>query len=117
MLFKLSSQKASVSLSSQYLYSLSLSLSVGDGMGNDSGGADSSWVLDFGSIFHVYPQRDGFDSFREVSDGTVTLADGSTLSVVGVGAIRFRMWNGMIRTVIKFDMYLVYGGVLCHSVS
>jgi hypothetical protein len=56
MLFELSSQKASVSLSSRYIYSLSLS--IGDGMGNDSGGADSSWVLDFGSIFHVYPQRD-----------------------------------------------------------
>jgi hypothetical protein len=30
----------------------------------------------------------------------VTLEDGSTLSVVGVGAVRFRMWDGMIRTVI-----------------
>jgi hypothetical protein len=31
----------------------------------------------------------------------VTLADGSTLPVIGVGAVRFRMWNGMIRTVIN----------------
>jgi hypothetical protein len=30
----------------------------------------------------------------------VTLEDGSTLSVVGVGVVRFRMWDGMIRTVI-----------------
>jgi hypothetical protein len=30
----------------------------------------------------------------------VTLADGSTLSVVGVSAVRFQMWDGMIRMVI-----------------
>jgi hypothetical protein len=65
-------------------------------MDNGSGGASSSWVLDFGSIFHVCPRRDWFDSFREVSGGTVTLADGLTLSVVGVGAVRFRMLDGMI---------------------
>jgi hypothetical protein len=29
----------------------------------------------------------------------VTLTDGSTLSVVRVGAVRFRMWDGMICTV------------------
>jgi hypothetical protein len=29
----------------------------------------------------------------------MTLADGSTLSVVGIGAVRFRMWDGMIHTV------------------
>jgi hypothetical protein len=56
-------------------------------------------VLDFGSIFHVCPRSDWFDSFRKVSGGTVTLADGSTLSVVRVGAVRFWMWDGMIRTI------------------
>jgi hypothetical protein len=74
--------------------------SVGDVTDNGSGGAGSSWVLDYVSTFHVCPRRDWFDSFREVSGGIVTLADGSTLSVVGVGAVRFRMWDGMIRTVI-----------------
>jgi gag-polypeptide of LTR copia-type len=63
--------------------------SVGDGMGSGSGGAGSSWVLDSGSTFHVCPRRDWFDSFREVSGGTVTLVDGSILSVVRVSAIRF----------------------------
>jgi Zinc knuckle len=74
--------------------------SVGDGMGSGSGGASSSWVLDFRSTFHVCHRRDWFDSFREVSGGIVTLADGSTLSVVRVGAIRFRMWDDIICTVI-----------------
>jgi hypothetical protein len=57
-------------------------------------------VLDSGSTLHVYPRRDWFYSFREVSSRTVTLTDGSTLSVVGVGMVRFRMWDDMIRTVI-----------------
>jgi Zinc knuckle len=73
--------------------------SVGDGTGSSSGGAGSSWVLDSGSTFHICPRRDWFDSFREVSGGTVTLADGSTLSVVRVGVVRFRMWDRMICTV------------------
>jgi hypothetical protein len=74
--------------------------SVCDGTDSGSGDAGSSLVLDSGSTFHVCPQRDLFDSFREVSDGTMTLADGSTLSVTGVGMVRFWMWNGMIRMVI-----------------
>jgi hypothetical protein len=53
-------------------------------------------VLDSGSAFHVCPRRDWFDSFREVFGGTVNLTDESTLSVVVVSAVRFRMWDDMI---------------------
>jgi hypothetical protein len=69
--------------------------------------AGSSLVLDSVSTFHIYPRRDWFDSFREVSGGTVTLADRSILLVVRVGTIRFRMWDGMIRTII--DVRYVLG--------
>jgi hypothetical protein len=31
----------------------------------------------------------------------MTLADGSTLSIVGVGTVRFRMWDDMILMVIN----------------
>jgi gag-polypeptide of LTR copia-type/Zinc knuckle len=65
--------------------------SVSDGTGSSSGGAGSSWVLDSGSTFHICTRRDWFDSFREVFGGTMTLDDGSTLSVVRVGVVRFRM--------------------------
>jgi hypothetical protein len=37
----------------------------------------------------------------------VTLADGSTLSVVGVSAVRFQMWDDMIHTVT--DVWYVPG--------
>jgi hypothetical protein len=74
--------------------------SIGDKMGSDSNDIDSSWVLDIRSTFHVCPRRDWFDFFREVFDGTMILVDGSTLSVVGVGTVRFRIWDGMIYTVI-----------------
>jgi hypothetical protein len=30
----------------------------------------------------------------------VTLADGSTLSIVGVGTVSFQMWDGMIHMII-----------------
>jgi hypothetical protein len=86
-------------------------------MGQTVGGAGSSRVFDSGSIFHICPRRDLFDSFREVSGETVTLADGSTFLVIRVGTVRFQMWDGMIRTLPMFSMYLVYKGVSCHSVS
>jgi hypothetical protein len=73
---------------------------VGDWMGSGNDGVGSSWVLDSRSAFYVCPWRDLFDSFRNMSGGTVTLADGLTLSVVGVSAVRFQMWDGMIRMVI-----------------
>jgi hypothetical protein len=47
----------------------------------------------------------------------MTLADGSTLSIVGVGTVRFRMWDDMILMVINVRYVLVYVGVLCQSVS
>ena len=56
-------------------------------------------VLDSGSAFHVCPRRDWFYSLREVSDGTVTAVDGEVLPIAGVGDVRFRMWDGVVRTV------------------
>jgi hypothetical protein len=37
--------------------------SIGDGTGSGSGGTGSSWMLDFGSTFHVCLRRDWFDFF------------------------------------------------------
>jgi hypothetical protein len=45
----------------------------------------------------------------------MTLADGSTLSIIGVGAIRFRIWDDMIHTVT--DVRYVLGVRRSHSVS
>jgi hypothetical protein len=45
----------------------------------------------------------------------MTLADGSTLSIIGVGAIRFRIWDDMIHTVT--DVRYVLGVWRSHSVS
>jgi hypothetical protein len=46
-------------------------------------------VLDYGSTFHLCHRRDWFDFFREVFGGTMNLADGLTLLVVGVCTVRF----------------------------
>jgi hypothetical protein len=91
--------------------------SVVDETCNSSGGASSSYVLDSGSTFYVYYRRVWFDSFQEVFGGTITLADGSTLLVVGVGTIRFQMWDDMIRMIIDVCYVFSVGGVLYHSMS
>jgi hypothetical protein len=78
---------------------------IGDEICSDSGGTVVV-VLDSENKFHVCPQRDLFDSFREVFSGTVTLADGSTLSVIGIGMVRFQMCDVMICTIIDIRYVL-----------
>jgi hypothetical protein len=54
-----------------------------------SSDAGSSWVLDSGSTFHIYPQRYWFDFLHEMYGSTVTLVDGSTLLIIIIDTIRF----------------------------
>jgi hypothetical protein len=79
---------------------------IGDEICSGSGSAGSSWMLDSENKFHACPRRDLFDSFREVFSGIVALADGSTLSVIEIGMVKFQMCDVMIRTIIDIRYVL-----------
>ncbi|GKV50375.1 hypothetical protein SLEP1_g57082 [Rubroshorea leprosula] len=61
---------------------------------NSSG---EEWILDSGCSFHVCPRRDWFETYKPAT-GTVVLGDDTTLPIVGIGNIRIKMYDGMVKT-------------------
>ncbi|GKV16510.1 hypothetical protein SLEP1_g27143 [Rubroshorea leprosula] len=72
---------------------------------NSSG---EEWILDSGCSFHVCPRRDWFETYKPAT-GTVVLGDDTALPIVGIGNIRIKMYDGMVKT---FEVRHVPGGVL-----
>ncbi|GKV22644.1 hypothetical protein SLEP1_g32496 [Rubroshorea leprosula] len=59
--------------------------------------SSEEWILDSGCTFHVCPQRDWFETYKP-NTGTVVLGDDTALPIVGIGNIRIKMYDGMVRT-------------------
>lgn len=57
------------------------------------------WILDSGASHHMTPCREYFDTYEQVEDGQVTLANDNVCSRAGVGTIKFRMHDGTIRVL------------------
>ncbi|GKV43027.1 hypothetical protein SLEP1_g50368 [Rubroshorea leprosula] len=61
---------------------------------NSSG---EEWILDSGCSFHVCPRHDWFETYKPAT-GTVVLGDDTALPIVGIGNIRIKTYDGMVRT-------------------
>ena len=58
-----------------------------------------SWILDLACSFHVTPSRDWFDTYRSVNSGIVTMGNSAHYKITGIGNIRIKMFNGVVRTL------------------
>jgi hypothetical protein len=58
-----------------------------------------SWILDSACSFHVTPNRDWFDIYRSVNFGKVTIGNGAHYKSTGIGNIRIKMFDGVVRTL------------------
>ncbi|KAK8935199.1 hypothetical protein KSP39_PZI013173 [Platanthera zijinensis] len=58
-----------------------------------------SWILDTGCTFHMCPNREWFSSFRQYEGGRVWMGNVSECEILGVGNIRIRMFDGVVRTL------------------
>jgi hypothetical protein len=58
-----------------------------------------SWILDLAWSFHVMPNRDWFDTYRSVNSGIVTMGNGTHCKITGIGNIRIKMFDGVVRTL------------------
>jgi hypothetical protein len=56
-----------------------------------------SWILDSTCLFHVTPNRDWFDTYRSVNSGIVTMDNGAHCKIIGIGNIRIKMFDGVVR--------------------
>ena len=61
---------------------------------------NEEWILDSGASHHICPHKDWFDPYQIVNDGIVLLGDNHSCKIVGVGSVKIKMFDGVIRTLI-----------------
>ena len=59
----------------------------------------NEWILDSGCTFHMTPNKAFFQTFESVDGGNVTMGNNTTCKVVGVGSVKMRMFDGMVRAL------------------
>ncbi|KAG8475483.1 hypothetical protein CXB51_032327 [Gossypium anomalum] len=63
---------------------------------NDSK-VSEEWILDSGCTFHMNPNRDWFTTYETVSKGVVLMGNNASCKIAGVGTIKVKMFDGVIR--------------------
>jgi len=58
---------------------------------------DSEWVLDIGATYHVCPNMDWFSNFEKLDGCLAIMGDDHPCKVEGIGTIRIKMFDGMVR--------------------
>ena len=58
-----------------------------------------SWVLDSVCSFHVTPHKDWFNTYKLVNCGSVLMGNDATCKVVGIGIIKIKMFDNVVRTL------------------
>jgi len=56
-------------------------------------------MLDTGATYHVCPKRDWFSSFYKLDGCFAIMGDDYPCKVEGIGTIRIKMFDGMVREV------------------
>ena len=59
--------------------------------------ATDAWIVDSNCSFHMCPERKYFDTYR-ACDATVMMGNGSASRVVGIGTMKMKMFDGVVRT-------------------
>jgi len=55
------------------------------------------WMLDLGASHHMFSHRNWFIYYQSVDEGAVFMGNGIPCKIVGVGSIRIRMFDGIVR--------------------
>ena len=64
-----------------------------------TGRSGDAWVLDSACSYHMIPKRDWFTTYQSISGGEVLMGNNMTCKVVGIGTVRIRMYDGVVRTL------------------
>ncbi|KAG8474900.1 hypothetical protein CXB51_031553 [Gossypium anomalum] len=57
------------------------------------------WILDSGCTFHISPNRDWFTTYETVSEGVILMGNNASCKITGVGTIKVKMSDGVVRTL------------------
>lgn len=58
-----------------------------------------SWILDSACSYHIFPNREWFDPYKSVDCGNVLMGNDVLCKVIGIGTIKIRMFDGIMRTL------------------
>ena len=59
-------------------------------------GKKSLWIMDSGCSFHMFPNKGWFLDLEECN-GSVLLGNNNTCAIRGIGSIKLRMYDGLVR--------------------
>ncbi|KAH9770422.1 hypothetical protein KPL71_012370 [Citrus sinensis] len=80
--------------------------------------SSSEWILDTGATYHLCPIKECFTDFRNLESGVVVMGNDQPCHTMGIGTIRLKMFDGMIRELkeVRFvpalKKNLIYVGAL-----
>lgn len=61
-------------------------------------GLVDSWILDSGCSYHLCPHADWFHSYSSAK-GVVSMGNDAPCDVVGIGTVKIRMFDGVVRVL------------------
>ncbi|KAG8493024.1 hypothetical protein CXB51_010410 [Gossypium anomalum] len=65
---------------------------------NDSK-VSEEWILNSGCTFHMSPNRDWFTTYETVFECVVLIRNNASCKIAGVGTIKVKMFDGVVRTL------------------
>ncbi|KAG8472701.1 hypothetical protein CXB51_034566 [Gossypium anomalum] len=57
------------------------------------------WILDSGYTLHMSPNWDWFTTYKTMSEGAVLMGNNASCKITGVGTIKVKMFDGVVRTL------------------
>ncbi|KAG8478472.1 hypothetical protein CXB51_028273 [Gossypium anomalum] len=60
---------------------------------------NDEWIIDSGCTFHMSPNRDWFITYEIVSQGVVFMGNNASCKITGVGTIKGKIIDGVVRTL------------------
>ena len=58
-----------------------------------------SWVLDSACSYHMTLKKDWFDTNKPYNDGMVQMGNDATCPVIGIGTVKIKMFDGVVRVL------------------
>ena len=58
-----------------------------------------NWILDFGCIFHMTPNKDWLSTYEIVHKGVVLMGNNASCKVAGIGIVHIKMFDGVVYTL------------------
>ncbi|KAL5547991.1 hypothetical protein UlMin_003222 [Ulmus minor] len=65
----------------------------------NGGSLTNSWILDSGCTYHMCPHKEWFCTYQPYDVGTVLMGNDASCKVIGIGTVKIKMHDGIVRTL------------------